>query len=71
MKGMFYSAKESPRSDICEFQPYHLGPVSFEIYRDLDELVREGYVVAEYMPRSLGHQSVISNGYGAWGIAVS
>lgn len=50
MKGMFYFIKNSLRSDIYEFEPYLLGPVSFAIYHDLDELIEEGYVAAEDVP---------------------
>jgi DNA-binding PadR family transcriptional regulator len=50
MKGMFYFTKESLRSDIHEFQPYHLGPVSFAIYKDLDDLVAVGFVAVEDVP---------------------
>lgn len=47
MKGMFYFVKKSRRTNIYGFQPYHLGPVSFDIYDDLDTLIDEGYVTTE------------------------
>ena len=47
MKGMFYFVKKSHKSSIYKFEPYHLGPVSFSIYDDLDTLIEEGYVTAE------------------------
>ena len=50
MKGMFYFVKDSLRFDVYDFEPYHLGPVSFAIYTDLDNLVEEGHVATEDLP---------------------
>lgn len=49
MKGMFLFAKETPSQWLptesrYEFEPYYYGPCSFEIYSDLDHLIRSGYV---------------------------
>ena len=50
MKGMFYFTNKSNIPSIYEFEPYHLGPVSFSIYDDLDTLIETGYVTTEDVP---------------------
>jgi uncharacterized protein len=47
-KGMFLFAQEggAPRDEVYEFVPYNYGPMSREVYRDLDELVDEGLLDA-------------------------
>jgi len=46
MKGIFLLIMDGALEDPppYEFHPYHYGPVSFEIYDDLAELVDEGMV---------------------------
>lgn len=43
-KSMFLFAERSkaPAGEKYEFRPYHYGPFSSQIYRDLDQLVAEG-----------------------------
>ena len=43
-KSMFLFAERSkaPAGEKYEFRPYHYGPFSSDIYRDLDQLVSEG-----------------------------
>jgi hypothetical protein len=45
-KSMFLFAERSKalESEKYRFTPYHYGPFSFEIYPDLDRLVREGFL---------------------------
>jgi len=45
-KAMFYFAQQAsvPDSEKYEFVPYHYGPCSFAIYRDIDALVAAGLV---------------------------
>ncbi len=45
-KGLFLFAMEAtvPKNEKYEFEPYNYGAVSFEIYRDLDTLVDEGWI---------------------------
>jgi uncharacterized protein len=48
-KGLFILAMETPQEWLptearYRFEPYNYGPYSPAIYRDLDELVRRGYV---------------------------
>ncbi len=52
MKGMFYFAVESsaPMEEKYQFEPYHLGPVSFEIYDDLNHLLSEQLIAAQDVP---------------------
>jgi len=47
-KGMFLFAmeEESNSDEIYEFVPYHYGPMSTQIYRDLEQLVDRGLVEA-------------------------
>jgi len=56
MKGMFLFAQEcAPAGEAYEFVPYNYGPCSFEIYRDLEQLISNGEVVTE---RPLGQSWV-------------
>lgn len=48
-KGLFILAKETPEDWLppearYHFEPYHYGPYSSALYRDLDELGRRGYL---------------------------
>jgi uncharacterized protein (DUF488 family) len=46
-KWAFLLAKEMPSgggSSFYDFVPYHYGPFSFALYRELDGLIRDGYV---------------------------
>lgn len=47
-KGMFLFSQEAARSkdEQYDFIPYNFGPMSIQIYRDLDDLVSEGLVEA-------------------------
>jgi len=46
MKGLFLMSREKEFSELSyEFVPYLYGPVSFDVYSDLAELVRKGLVV--------------------------
>jgi uncharacterized protein len=47
-KGMFLFAMEdeSRSGEVYEFVPYHYGPMSAQIYRDLEHLVERGLVEA-------------------------
>ena len=47
-KGMFLLAQEGgiPEDERYTFEPYHYGPYSFELKRDLNELVRSGLAAA-------------------------
>jgi hypothetical protein len=49
MKGMFLFAMQSgrPPGELYQFEPYHYGPFSAEVYRDLDALVAEDSIRAE------------------------
>jgi len=49
MKGMFLFAMQSgrPPGELYHFEPYHYGPFSAEVYRDLDALVAEDLIRAE------------------------
>ncbi|MBA3382783.1 MAG: PadR family transcriptional regulator [Actinobacteria bacterium] len=51
-KGMFLLAMEGdlPAQERYEFEPYNYGPMSKEVYRDLDELVVEGLVERTQAP---------------------
>lgn len=68
MKGMFVLASESPvtwlsRDARYKFEPYHYGPCSFEVYRDLDLLVHLGYLCAREAPgQSWKYYSLTSKG---------
>lgn len=46
MKGLFLLNKEGNLDDPpdYEFEPYHYGPVSLEVYDDLPELVEKGLI---------------------------
>lgn len=48
MKGMFYFTRKFP--GLYEFEPYHLGPICFNIYDDLRMLVQEGMIATEDVP---------------------
>jgi len=50
MKGMFLLRKELNLKNFYDFKPYLYGPCSFEIYRDLRELSKEGLIAL--MPSS-------------------
>jgi uncharacterized protein len=47
-KGMFLFAQEgeAPEVERYDFEPYNYGPMSRELYRDLDHLVDEGLLEA-------------------------
>ena len=47
MKGIFLFQEETdaPRAINYKFRPYDYGPFTKEIYRDLEALMEEGYVV--------------------------
>lgn len=51
-KAMFLFAQRSKAasSEKYNFQPYHYGPFSFEIYPDLEKLIAEGLVRGEQVP---------------------
>jgi len=51
MKGLFIVGQESPKPlpSYYEFEPYLYGPCSFEVYGDLDELLKAG-LVEEHRP---------------------
>ena len=53
-KSMFLFAERSkaPDSEKYSFRPYHYGPFSFDLYPDLDGLVRDGLLRQESDPRS-------------------
>lgn len=44
MKGLFLSSMEDGISLGYTFEPYHYGPCSFDVYKDLDQLVADGLV---------------------------
>lgn len=46
MKGLFLGCQEGPilPNECYEFEPYSYGPCSFQIYDDLDDLVRNDLV---------------------------
>jgi hypothetical protein len=48
MKGIFYFTRKFP--GLYEFEPYHLGPICFNIYDDLRILVQEGMIATEDVP---------------------
>ncbi|MDQ5870769.1 MAG: hypothetical protein M3547_01000, partial [Acidobacteriota bacterium] len=55
MKGMFLITKKMPEGWLpaasrYEFVAYDYGPCSFEIYRDLDDLHRQGLIRADEVP---------------------
>jgi uncharacterized protein len=55
MKGMFLITKKIPADwlpigDRYEFVAYDYGPCSFEIYRDLDNFVKQGLVRTDEVP---------------------
>jgi uncharacterized protein YwgA len=51
-KGMFLFARAGtrPARELYEFRPYDYGPMSPEIYKDLDSLVVEGLLEAHEVP---------------------
>lgn len=51
-KAMFLLSEEGPAplKHLYEFQPYHFGPCSFDLYRDLDALEAEGVVKSDVPP---------------------
>jgi hypothetical protein len=55
-KSMFLFAERSkaPAGEKYEFRPYHYGPFSSEIYRDLDRLVADGSLRLEAGQAGLG-----------------
>src|SRR4051812_14985455 len=66
-KGMFLFAHEggAPAPERYDFEPYNYGPMSRELYRDLDHLVEEGLLEAtavsgqtwqRYRPTDAGRQ---------------
>jgi hypothetical protein len=52
MKGLFLLIEEGHLEDppTYEFEPYHYGPVSLQVYDDLAELVEEGLIEALAVP---------------------
>lgn len=46
MKGMFLFGQEGidALGDFYDFEPYHYGPCSFDVYRDLDTLETQGLI---------------------------
>jgi len=46
MKGMFLFAQQAAHElgEFYDFEPYHYGPCSFQIYRDLDALEADGLI---------------------------
>lgn len=49
-KGMFLLSKIGPARDLYDFSPYHWGPFSRDVYRDLDVLKADGLVRSEPVP---------------------
>lgn len=51
-KGMFLFAKEGdvPSSEVYDFGPYHYGPMSSQVYSDIELLEAEGLVRGEPVP---------------------
>jgi DNA-binding PadR family transcriptional regulator len=51
-KGLFLLSEEGPGPlrNLYEFEPYHFGPCSFELYRDLDSLEAEGLLQSQVPP---------------------
>jgi uncharacterized protein len=51
-KGMFLFARsgERPARELYDFRPYDYGPMSPQIYSDLDALVSEGLLAAREVP---------------------
>ncbi len=49
---MFLLAQEGPSSTrgLYDFTPYHFGPCSFDLYRDLDRLEDEGLIQSTVRP---------------------
>jgi len=52
MKGMFLFVQEGGNEvrDLYAFEPYHYGPCSFDLYRDLESLEAVGLVKREPVP---------------------
>lgn len=46
MKGMFLLKMELDLKNFYEFKPYLYGPCSFEIYRDLNMLLKDGLIAS-------------------------
>jgi len=44
MKSMFLLSKENEIKDFYRFHPYLYGPCSLEVYKDIDSLVRDGFI---------------------------
>lgn len=44
MKGLFLTSQEDGIELGYTFEPYHYGPCSFDVYKDLNQLVAEGLV---------------------------
>jgi len=67
-KGMFILAKETPQDWLSSearyhFEPYHYGPYSSALYRDLDELEQHGYIdKTVVLGRSWDYYSLSSEG---------
>lgn len=61
-KSMFLFAERSRAvdSEKYSFTPYHYGPFSFEIYPDLDRLVREGLLRQELVSASPSPRYVLT-----------
>jgi uncharacterized protein YwgA len=51
-KGMFLFSREAdvPRAEIYDFGAYHYGPMSSEIYNDIERLEGEGLIRGEPVP---------------------
>jgi hypothetical protein len=55
MKGLFLLAQEAPKSWLASsgrysFEPYHYGPFSADIYRDIDSLCGMGFAQCHEVP---------------------
>jgi len=62
MKGMFLIKKELNVTDFYEFEPYLYGPCSFEVYRDLQQLVEENLVLSSPSIRGWKYYIISSKG---------
>ena len=67
-KGLFLLAMETPEDWLPSearyaFEPYHYGPYSVDINRDLEELQRRGYLeITEVLGRSWNYYSLSPEG---------
>ena len=51
-KGMFLLSQEgtAPLKGLYQFEPYHFGPMSFQLYHDLDALTSSGALQSQVPP---------------------